>query len=79
LIARNVEQFCHAGATPFGYTSLGKLDSSMAQAVYDVNLEHNTLINSAIQAIVKKLFKHPAIDKILTPVVTPEDFKSAFK
>jgi hypothetical protein len=24
LIARNVEQFSHAGATPFGYTPLGK-------------------------------------------------------
>jgi hypothetical protein len=25
------------------------------------------------------LRKHPAIEKILTPVVTPDDFKSAFK
>jgi hypothetical protein len=37
------------------------------------------LSDSAIQAIVEQLRKHPAIDNILKPVVTPEDFKSAFK
>jgi hypothetical protein len=83
LIARNVEQFSHAGATPFGYIYLGKElghtgDSPMAQAIYDGNLEH-ALSDSAIQAIVKQLCKHPAIEKILNPVVTPEDFKSVFK
>jgi hypothetical protein len=51
----------------------------MAQAIYDGNLEHAALSDSAIQAIVKQLRKHPAIEKILKPVVTPEDFKSAFK
>jgi hypothetical protein len=39
LIKRNVEQFSHAGATPFGYTELGKdlghtYDSQMAQDIY---------------------------------------------
>jgi hypothetical protein len=40
LIKRNVEQFSHGGATPFGYTELGKDlghtgDSQMAQEIYD--------------------------------------------
>jgi hypothetical protein len=26
LIARNVEQFSHAGATPFGYTPMGTME-----------------------------------------------------
>jgi hypothetical protein len=51
----------------------------MAQAIYDGNLEHAALSDNAIQAIVKQLRKHPAIEKILNPVVTPEDFKSVFK
>jgi hypothetical protein len=84
LIAINVEQFSYAGATPFGYTDMDKEvghagDSSMAKAIYHENLEHAALSDSTIQAIVKQLHKHPAIEKILTPVVTPEDFKSAFK
>jgi hypothetical protein len=37
------------------------------------------LSDEAIYAIVVQLRKHPAIDKILKPVVSPEDFKSAFK
>jgi hypothetical protein len=67
LIARNVdEEFSHVGDTLFGYTDMGKErghtgDSSMAQAIYDGNLEHGALIESAIQAIVKRLRKYPAI------------------
>jgi hypothetical protein len=84
LIELNMEQFSHVGATPFGYTDLGKEighagDPQMAQSIFEWTLEHDTLSDSAIQAIVKKLTKHPAIDSILKPVVTPEDFKSAFK
>jgi hypothetical protein len=84
LIDINVEQFYHAGATPFGYTDLGKelghtVYSPRAQAIYNVNFEHAALRDSSIQAIVKQLCKYPAIEKILNPVVTPEDFKSAFK
>jgi hypothetical protein len=37
------------------------------------------LSEGAINAIVAQLRKHPSIDKILKPVVTPEDFKSVFK
>jgi hypothetical protein len=84
LIKRNVEQFLHAGATPFGYTELGKDlghtdDSQMAQDICDGTLEHNALSDGAMHVIVAQLRKHPAIDKILKPVVSPEDFKSAFK
>jgi hypothetical protein len=50
----------------------------MAQDIYDGTLEHNALSDGAIHAIVAQLRKHPAIDKILKPVVSPEDFKSAF-
>jgi hypothetical protein len=43
----------------------------------DINdLNSHTMAN---RAIVEQLCKHPSIDKILKPVVTPEDFKSAFK
>jgi hypothetical protein len=81
LIARNVE---HAGATPFGYSDLGKevghtCDSPMAQAIYDGTLEHDALHESAIHAIVERLRKHPAIEKISTRVMTPDDFKSVVK
>jgi hypothetical protein len=77
LIKRNVAQFSHAGVTPFRYTELGKDlghtgDSQMAQDIYDGTLEHDALSDGAIHAIVKQLRKHPAIDKILKPVVTPE-------
>jgi hypothetical protein len=84
LIKRNVEFFSHAEATPFGYTELGKDlghtgDSQMAQDIYDGTLEHYALSDGAIHAIVSQLWKHQAIDKILKTVVSPEDFKSAFK
>jgi hypothetical protein len=81
---RNVEQFSHAGATPLGYTELGKDlghtgDSQMAQDIYDGTLEHNASSDGAIYAIFAQLRKPPSIDKILKPAVSPEDFKSAFK
>jgi hypothetical protein len=45
LIARNVENFSHAGATPFGLTDLGKElghtgDSAMVEDILDGTLEH---------------------------------------
>jgi hypothetical protein len=84
LIKRNVEQFSHAGETPSRYTKLGKDfghtgDSQMAQEIYDGTLEHDALSEGAIYEIVAQLRKHPYIEKIIKPVVTPEDFKSAFK
>jgi hypothetical protein len=55
LIKINIEQFSHAGATPFGYTELGKDlghtgDSQMAQDIYDGTLEHDALSDGAIYA-----------------------------
>jgi hypothetical protein len=84
LIKINVEQFSHAGATPFGYTDLGKDlghtgDSHMAQDIYDGTLQHDALSDKEIYAIAVQLQKHPTIDKIVKPVVSPEYFKSAFK
>jgi hypothetical protein len=45
LIDRNVEQFSHAGETPFGYTELGKElghtgDSDIADSILNGTLEH---------------------------------------
>jgi hypothetical protein len=54
-------------------------DSQMAQDIFEGKLEHAALSDSAIHTIVEQLRKHSAIDNILKPVVTPEDFKSAFK
>jgi hypothetical protein len=51
----------------------------MAQDIYDGTLQHNALSDEAIYTIVVQLRKHPAIDKILESVLSPEDFKSAFK
>jgi hypothetical protein len=51
----------------------------MAHSIFEGTLEHTDLTNSAIQAIVEQLSKHPAIDNILKPVVTPDYFKFAFK
>jgi hypothetical protein len=84
LIKINIEQCSHAGATPFLYTDLGKYlghtgDSQMDQYIYDGTLQHDALSDEALYAIFVHLRKHPAIDKILKPVVSPEDFKSAFK
>jgi hypothetical protein len=84
LIERNVEQFSHTGAMTFGYTDLGKDlghtgDSPISKAIYDGNLEHAALSDSTIQEILKQLLKNPSMEKILNPVVTPEDFKSGFK
>jgi hypothetical protein len=54
-------------------------DSPTAQAIYDGKLEHDALSDSEIHIILEQLRRLPAIEKILTPVVAPEDFKSVFK
>jgi hypothetical protein len=84
LIERNVEQFSHASKTPFGYTALGKEightgDSPMADDIYVGVLEHEARSDPVIQAIVCQLKNHPLLENIIKPVVTEEDFKSAFK
>jgi hypothetical protein len=84
LIERNVEQFSHAGATPMGYTDLGRElghigDTPMAEAILDGTFEHDSLSDDALAAIVKQLRKHPAVREIIQPIVTEAEFKSAFK
>jgi hypothetical protein len=79
-----VEQLSHAGATPFGYTPLGKElgptgDSRMTDNIFNGTLDHAALDDEAINAIVNQLRKHPEMQKILSPIITEEDFKSAFK
>jgi hypothetical protein len=84
IAQRNMEQFSHAGKTPFGYTPLGEelghaVDTQMAEDIMDGTLEHEALRDDAIQSIVKHLRQHPALQQIIEPTVTVEDFKSAFK
>jgi hypothetical protein len=79
LINRNIEQFSHAGDTPFGYTPLGDElghtgDTLMADDIYNGTLEHRSLTDHAIKAIVKQLRKHPLLTKMISPVMTTEDF-----
>jgi hypothetical protein len=84
LIERNVEQLYQAEDTPFFYTDLGKElghtgDSHIVQDIFEGKFEHADLSDNAIHALVEQLHKHPSVDKILKHVVTPEEFKSAFK
>jgi hypothetical protein len=85
LITRNVEQFSHAGATPFGYTPLGKElghigDWPMTDGIYNGTLDHEALDDEATNVVVTQLIKHPAIQQIISPIVTAnQDFKIAFK
>jgi hypothetical protein len=84
LIARNVEQFSHAGATPFGFTDIGRGlghtgDSAMTEEILDGTLEHDCMEDEAIRAIVKKIKRHPTIQGILTPIVSTKDFQSCLK
>jgi hypothetical protein len=84
LIERNVEQFSHVGATPLGYTDLGRElghtgDTPMAEAILDGTFKHDSLTDEALSAILKQLRKHPSVQEIIQPIVTEADFKSAFK
>jgi hypothetical protein len=84
LIARNVEQFSHMGATPFGYTDIGRElghtgDSAIAEEILDGTLYHDCMKDDAIRAIVQQLKRHPTIQGILTPIVSAKDFQSCFK
>jgi hypothetical protein len=50
----------------------------MADDIYNCTLEHRSLTDHAIKAIVKQLRKHPLLTKMIYPVVTTEDFISCF-
>jgi hypothetical protein len=84
LIERNIEQFSHAGATPLGYTNLGREfghtgDTPMAEATLDGTFEHESLMDEALAAILQQLRKHLNVQEIIQPIITEADFKSAFK
>jgi hypothetical protein len=84
LIERNVEQFSHAGATPLGYTELGRElghtgDTPIAEAILEGTFVHDSLSGDALAAIVQQLRKHPSVTESIQPIVTEADFKSAFK
>jgi hypothetical protein len=84
LMERNIEQFSHAGKTPFGYSDLGAElghagDSQMANDILEGTLQHECLSNEAIRAIANQLREHPMVQQIWKPIVTPEDFTSCFK
>jgi hypothetical protein len=81
---RNVEQFSHTGKKLFGYTELGDAlghtgDSPLAEDILDGKADHPALTDEALNAIVKKLRRHPVIQKIIKPVITVEDCRSAVK
>jgi hypothetical protein len=50
-------------------------DIQMAQDIFEGKLKHAALSDSAINSIVEQLRKHPAINNLLQPVVTPEDLE----
>jgi hypothetical protein len=84
LIERNVQQFSHAGTTPFGYTTLGAElrhtgESTMTDAIHAGTLVHTALSYKAIIALVKHLNHHPLLQEIINPIVTDEDFRSSFQ
>jgi hypothetical protein len=80
LIERNVKQCSHSGATPLGYTDLGRElghigDTPMAEAILDGTFEHDSLSDNALSVIVKQLRKHPNVQEIIQPIFTEADFK----
>jgi hypothetical protein len=84
LIERNIEQFAHAGATPLGYTDMGREightgETPMAEAILDGNFEHESLTDKALAAILQQLRKHPNVQEVIQPIITEAYFKSAFK
>jgi hypothetical protein len=51
----------------------------MVEDILNGTLEHECMEDEAIRAIVEQLKRHPAIQDILTPIVTAKDFQSCFK
>jgi hypothetical protein len=75
LIEINVEQFSHAGATPLGYTDLGRElghtgYTPVAEAILDGTFEHESLTDEALAAILQQLRKHPNVQEIIQPILT---------
>jgi hypothetical protein len=53
-------------------------DTLIPDDIYNGTLEHRSSTDHAIQAIVKQLRKHILLTKMISPVVTTEDFISCF-
>jgi hypothetical protein len=51
----------------------------MADDIYNGTLDHEALDDEAINVIENHPRNHPAIQQIISPIITEEDFKSAFK
>jgi hypothetical protein len=51
----------------------------MAEAILDGTLEHESLTDESLAAILQQLWKHPNVQEIIQPIITEADFKSAFK
>jgi hypothetical protein len=69
LMERNIEQFSHAGKTPFGYLDLGAElghtgDSKMANDILEGTLQHECLSNEYMRAIMNPLREHPMVQQI---------------
>jgi hypothetical protein len=77
LINRSIEQFSHAGNTPFVYTTMGDElghtgDTPMADDVYTGTLKHRSLVDHDIKTIVTQFHKHHLLLKMINPVVNTE-------
>jgi hypothetical protein len=51
----------------------------MAKEILECTFEHEEISDSTLVVIVKEMWHHPAVRKLINPIVTEEDFKSAFK
>jgi hypothetical protein len=51
----------------------------MAESILDGTFEHESLTDEPVSAILQQLRKHPNVQEIIQPIITEEDFKSAFK
>jgi hypothetical protein len=51
----------------------------MPEAILDGTFEHESLTDEALAVILQQLRKHPNMQEIIQPIITEEDFKSAFK
>jgi hypothetical protein len=51
----------------------------MAEAILDGTFKNESLTDEALPAILQQLWKHPNVQEIIRPIITEEDFKSAFK
>jgi hypothetical protein len=51
----------------------------MADAILDGIFEHDSMRDEALAVILEQLRKNPNVQEIIQPIITEENFKSAFK